>query len=47
MSASAAPILITGAGQRVGLYCAERLLDDGHALIVTYRRERDALQRLR
>ncbi|HBB78366.1 MAG TPA: dihydromonapterin reductase, partial [Pseudomonas sp.] len=23
------PILITGAGQRIGLHCAERLLDDG------------------
>ena len=47
MSTSAAPILITGAGQRICLYCAERLLDDGHPLIVTYRRERDSLQRLR
>jgi dihydromonapterin reductase/dihydrofolate reductase len=47
MSASAAPILITGASQRVGLYCAERLLDDGHPLIVTYRSERPGLQRLR
>lgn len=27
MSAASFPILITGAGQRVGLYCAERLLD--------------------
>ncbi len=47
MSASAAPILITGASQRVGLYCAERLLDDGHALIVSYRREREGLAHLR
>ncbi|NQD92612.1 dihydromonapterin reductase [Pseudomonas sp. CrR25] len=47
MSASAAPILITGASQRVGLYCAERLLDDGHALIVSYRHERDGIVRLR
>ena len=47
MSASAAPILITGASQRIGLYCAERLLDDGHSLIVTYRRERESLERLR
>lgn len=44
---SVAPILITGAGQRIGLYCAERLLDDGHELIVSYRRERDAIARLR
>lgn len=47
MSMSAAPILITGASQRIGLYCAERLLDDGHSLIVTYRRERESLERLR
>lgn len=47
MSASAAPILITGASQRIGLYCAERLLDDGHSLIVTYRSERDGVAALR
>lgn len=47
MSASAAPILITGASQRIGLYCAERLLDDGHSVIVTYRRERDDIAALR
>ncbi|HAQ24650.1 MAG TPA: dihydromonapterin reductase, partial [Pseudomonas sp.] len=35
------PILITGAGQRIGLHCAERLLDDGHPVIISYRRERD------
>jgi dihydromonapterin reductase/dihydrofolate reductase len=29
MTAPAAPILITGAGQRLGLHCALRLLDDG------------------
>ncbi len=42
-----APILLTGAGQRIGLFCAERLLDDGHRLIVTYRQERDGVRRLR
>lgn len=47
MSANAAPILITGASQRIGLYCAERLLDDGHRLIVTYRSEREGIARLR
>ncbi|WP_439886086.1 dihydromonapterin reductase [Pseudomonas sp. MBLB4123] len=47
MSPSQAPILITGASQRVGLYCAERLLDEGHAVIVSYRSEREGLQRLR
>ncbi|WP_341304888.1 dihydromonapterin reductase [Pseudomonas sp. TMP25] len=47
MSANAAPILITGASQRIGLFCAERLLDDGHSLIVTYRTERESIERLR
>ena len=47
MSASAAPILITGASQRIGLYCAERLLDDGHSVIVTYRSERNGIEALR
>lgn len=47
MSVSAAPILITGASQRIGLYCAERLLDDGHPLIVTYRSEREGIERLK
>jgi dihydromonapterin reductase/dihydrofolate reductase len=42
MSCSA-PILITGAGQRIGLHCAQRLLDDGHAVIFTYRSERPAV----
>lgn len=47
MSASPAPILITGASQRIGLHCAERLLDDGERLIVSYRRERPGLAQLR
>lgn len=47
MSASPAPILITGASQRIGLHCAERLLDEGQPLIVTFRRERPGLVRLR
>ena len=47
MTATNAPILITGAGQRVGLHCAERLLDDGHSVIFSYRRERAGVQRLR
>lgn len=42
-----APILITGASQRIGLHCAERLLEDGFPVIVTYRRERDSVSRLR
>ena len=40
-------ILLTGAGQRLGLYHAERLLDEGTPLIVTYRTERPSLDRLR
>ena len=46
MPDSAAPILITGAGQRVGLHCAQRLLEDGHRVIFTYRTERPGVQRL-
>ncbi|WP_161865157.1 dihydromonapterin reductase [Pseudomonas yangonensis] len=47
MSAASYPILITGAGQRVGLYCAERLLDEGQSVIVSYRQQRDSIERLR
>ena len=47
MPDSAAPILITGAGQRVGLHCAQRLLEDGHRVIFTYRTERPGVQALR
>jgi dihydromonapterin reductase/dihydrofolate reductase len=47
MSSNAAPILITGASQRIGLHCAERLLADGQPVIVTYRSERPGLARLR
>ncbi|HSP56873.1 MAG TPA: dihydromonapterin reductase [Halomonas sp.] len=44
---SASPILITGGAQRLGRHCAERLRDDGHPVIITYRRERPALEALR
>ncbi|MCU1762265.1 dihydromonapterin reductase [Pseudomonas sp. 14P_8.1_Bac3] len=47
MTSSSAPILITGAGQRVGLHCAQRLLEDGHAVIFSYRTERPGVQTLR
>lgn len=43
----ASPILITGGAQRLGRHCAERLLDDGHRLIISYRRERPELETLR
>ncbi|MDZ7854453.1 MAG: dihydromonapterin reductase [Halomonas sp.] len=44
---SASPILITGGAQRLGRHCAERLVDDGHPVIITYRRERPELATLR
>ncbi|WP_248743947.1 MULTISPECIES: dihydromonapterin reductase [unclassified Pseudomonas] len=47
MTLSTAPILITGAGQRVGLHCAQRLLEDGHRVIFTYRSERPGVKTLR
>ena len=47
MSQSPAPILITGASQRVGLHCARRLLEAGQPVIVSYRSERPALDELR
>lgn len=42
-----APILITGAAQRIGLHCAHRLLDEGQTLIISYRSERPGLDSLR
>ena len=47
MTQPPAPILITGASQRVGLHCALRLLEAGHPVIVSYRSERPGLQTLR
>ena len=47
MGQSSAPILLTGASQRIGLHCALRLLDDGHPVIVSYRSERPGLDQLR
>ena len=44
---SASPILITGGAQRLGRHCAERLAEDGHPVIVSYRRERPELEALR
>jgi dihydromonapterin reductase/dihydrofolate reductase len=41
-----APVLITGASQRVGLYCAEKLLTEGQPVIISYRTERPGVQRL-
>jgi dihydromonapterin reductase/dihydrofolate reductase len=47
MASSLAPVLITGASQRIGLHCAERLLGDGYPVIVSYRTERPGVQSLR
>lgn len=40
-------IVITGGGQRLGLATALALRDDGHRVIITYRRERPALEQMR
>ena len=47
MPTSTAPILITGAGQRVGLHCAQQLLADGYPVIFTYRSEKPGVKILR
>ena len=47
MPTSTAPILIPGAGQRVGLHCAQQLLADGYPVIFTYRSEKPGVQILR
>ncbi|MCG6658355.1 dihydromonapterin reductase [Halomonas campisalis] len=44
---SGSPILITGGAQRLGRHCAERLRDDDHPVIISYRRERPELDALR
>ena len=41
-----APILITGASQRIGLHCALRLLEHGQPVIASYRTERPGLAQL-
>ena len=42
-----APILLTGASQRLGLYCVQRFLDAGQPLIISYRQERVEVEQLR
>ena len=44
---SNAPILLTGASQRLGLHCVKRFLDAGQPVIISYRQERDELNELR
>jgi dihydromonapterin reductase/dihydrofolate reductase len=46
MSQTLAPILITGAGQRIGLHCARRLLEAGQPVIVSYRSMREGVSEL-
>jgi dihydromonapterin reductase/dihydrofolate reductase len=41
-----APILITGASQRIGLHCALRLLEQGQPVIATYRTPRGGIEQL-
>ncbi len=47
MSTQSAPILITGASQLIGLHCAERLLESGQSVIISYRSERPGVEKLR
>jgi dihydromonapterin reductase/dihydrofolate reductase len=42
-----APILLTGASQRLGLHCVQRFLDAGQPLIISYRQERTEVDELR
>ncbi len=42
-----APILLTGASQRLGLHCVQRFLDAGQPLIISYRQERAEVEELR
>lgn len=47
MGNSPAPILITGASQRIGLHCAKRLLQEGQPVIATYRHDKPGVDELR
>ena len=42
-----APIVITGGAQRLGLATAQALREQGHPVVITYRRERPLLEKLR
>lgn len=41
------PILITGAGQRIGFYCAMQWLEQGIPVIVSYRQKRPTIDQLK
>lgn len=47
MGQTPAPILITGASQRIGLHCAKRLLQEGQPVIVSYHQEKPGIAELR
>src|SRR5690554_4335329 len=42
-----APILITGASQRLGLHCVQRFIEAGQPIIISYRQERAEITTLR
>jgi dihydromonapterin reductase/dihydrofolate reductase len=46
MSTPNGSILISGAGQRIGLHCAKRFLADGHPVIASYRTKRSGVREL-
>lgn len=46
MTQNQAPILITGAGQRLGLHCAKQLVAAGYAVVVSYRKAREGIEEL-
>ena len=44
---NSAPVVITGGAQRLGLAAAKALREQGYPVIITYRRERPLLEKLR
>lgn len=40
------PIIITGGAQRLGLACAKALVEDGHQVVITYRRNKSNIAEL-
>lgn len=40
------PVLITGGARRIGLHCALRLRETGHAVIISYRSRHPAIEQL-
>ncbi|WP_404416882.1 dihydromonapterin reductase [Marinospirillum sp.] len=46
MTDPAYPVVITGAGQRAGLYLAEKLLEQSRSVVVSYRSRKAGVERL-